>query len=62
MKSFAGNIALFKRKLSRIILLIIFRSTERLALRLETTIPKRGWSSVFSLDSMVKNSLLDFVA
>lgn len=62
MKSLAGNDALFKRKLSRIILFIIFRSTERLALRLATTIPKRGWSSVFSLDRMVKNSLLDLVA
>ncbi len=44
MKSFAGSDDLFKRKLSRIILFIIFRSTERLALRLATTIPKRGWS------------------
>lgn len=62
MKSFAGNDALFKRKLSRIILFIMFRSTDRFALRFATTIPKRGWSSVLSLDSMVKNTLLDFVA
>ncbi len=62
MKSFAGNEALCKRKLSLIILFIIFRSTERFALRLATTMPKRGCSSVFSLDSTVKNSLLDLVA
>ena len=62
MKSFFGSDALFNRKLSRIILLIIFRSTERFALRLATTIPKRACPALFSLESTVKNSLLALFA
>lgn len=60
-KSFAGNCALFRRKLSLIILLIKFRSTERFTFRFTTTIPKREIPSVFSLDNTVKASLLNFV-
>ena len=58
MKSFFGNDALFSRKLSRIILLIIFRSTERFALRFATTMPKRACPALLSLERMVKKSLL----
>ena len=61
-KSFAGSCALFKRKLSLIILLIKFLSVERLAFRFATTIPKRGYPIVFFLDKTVKVSLLDFMA
>ena len=62
IKSHEGKVVLSKRKLSRTIRLITFLSTARLARRFETTTPKRGCPTVFSLDSMVKNSLLDFVA
>ena len=61
-KSFAGNSALFVRKVSLIILFIKFRSTERFRFRFAITTPRRGKPAVFSLDKMVKTSLLDLLA